>query len=109
MRRTNSKEVKAEVRRYLLSLDDELTIIDMADKFVSEYGWAISRMGKEKACIEWLRGLAIPCDYSYNDIAKLLAKWLEDTEENQMKMIEKNGDGLYWLLMAREITNKVKC
>ena len=109
MRRTNSKEVKAKVRAYLLSLNEEETIIEMADRFVTEYGWAIPRMGKENACIEWLRGLAIPCDFYYNDIVKLLAKWLDDTEENQWKWIEKKGDDLYWLLMAREITNKVRC
>ena len=109
MRRTDNKEVRAEVRAYLLSLNEEETIIDMADRFVVEYGWAIPRIGKQKACMEWLRGLAIPCDFYYTDIAKLLAKWLDDTEENQMKKIEKKGDDLYWFLMAREIINKVRC
>lgn len=106
MRRTNSKEVKAAVRSYLLEVaeSEELaTIKDLKDKFLNEYGWAIPRMGELNACIEWLRGLAINCHYYYEDIVHLLAQWLDDTPENQWKYIDKQGDGLYWLLMAREI------
>ena len=102
MRITNSKEVKQSVRRYLLNCD-EITIVEMKERFLNEYGWAIPRMGMEKACVAWLRGLAINVDYCYCDIIKLLAEWLDDTEENQEKQIDKHGDGLYWLLLAREI------
>ena len=102
MRRTNSKEVKAAVRKYLLECD-EITIVEMKERFLNEYGWAIPRMGELNACIEWLRGLAISCHYYYDDIVFLLAEWLDDTPENQWKYIDKQGDGLYWLLMAREI------
>ena len=102
MRKTNSKEVKAAVRKYLLECD-EITIVEMKERFLSEYGWAIPRMGELNACIEWLRGLAISVDYYYCDIIKLLAEWLDDTEENQEKWIDKKGDGLYWMLLAREI------
>lgn len=102
MRKTNSKEVKAAVRKYLLECDEN-TIVEMKERFLNEYGWAISRMGEVNACIEWLRGLAISVDFYYCDIIKLLAEWLDDTEENQEKWIDKKGDGLYWLLLAREI------
>lgn len=102
MRKTNSKEVKAAVRKYLLECD-EITIAEMKERFINEYGFAISRMGELNACIEWLKGLAIGCDFYYCDIVKNLANWLDDTEENQWKYIDKQGDGLYWLLMAREI------
>ena len=102
MRRTNSKEVKAAVRKYLLECD-EITIVEMKERFLNEYGWAIPRMWELNACIEWLRGLAINCHYYYEDIVYLLAEWLDDTPENQWKYIDKQGDGLYWLLMAREI------
>jgi hypothetical protein len=102
MRKTNSKEVKAAVRKYLLECD-EITIVEMKERFLDEYGWAIPRMGELNACIEWLRGLAINCDYYYCDIVKNLAEWLDDTEDNQWKWLEKKGDDLYWLLLAREI------
>ena len=102
MRKTNSKEVKAAVRNYLLECD-EITIAEMKERFINEYGFAIPRMGELNACIEWLKGLAIGCDFYYCDIVRNLAKLIDDTEENQWKYIDKQGDGLYWLLMAREI------
>ena len=102
MRKTNSKEVKAAVRKYLLECD-EITIVEMKERFLNEYGWAIPKMGELNACIEWLRGLAIGCDFYYCDIVKHLANWLDDTEENQWKWLDKSGDDLYWLLLAREI------
>jgi hypothetical protein len=102
MRKTNSKEVKAAVRKYLLNCE-EITIVEMKERFLNEYGWAIPRMGELNACVEWLRGLAINVDYCYCDIIKLLAEWLDDTEENQEKWLDKKGDGLYWMLLAREI------
>ena len=63
----------------------------------------IKRYGQLNACINWLRGLAINVDFYYRDIVKRLAEWLDDTEENQWKYIDSQGDDLYWLLIAREI------
>ena len=106
MRRTNSKEVKAAVRNYLLEcaeVEEVHTIAYMKERFLNEYGHEIRRSGELNACIEWLRGLAIGCDFYYCDIVKLLANWLDDTEDNQWKWLDKKGDDLYWLLMAREI------
>ena len=102
MRRTNSKEVKLAVRNYLLSLEDG-TLAEMKERMYNEYGHEVRRRGELNACIEWLRGLAIGCHYYYEDIVHLLAQWLEDTPENQWKWIDKKGDDLYWLLLAREI------
>lgn len=102
MRKTNSKEVKAAVRKYLLECD-EITIVEMKEKFYNEYSHEIKRRGELNACIEWLKGLAISVDFYYCDIIKLLALWLDDTEENQEKWLDKKGDDLYWLLLAREI------
>ena len=102
MRKTNSKEVKAAVRKYLLECD-EITIVEMKEKFLKEYGHEIKRYGQLNACINWLRGLAINVDFYYCDIVKRLAEWLDDTEENQWKYIDSQGDDLYWLLIAREI------
>ena len=108
MRKTNSKEVKQAVRNYLVEVAqcEELeTIKDIKEKFVNEYGWKISKVGELNACIDWLRGLGISVDYYYTDIIALLAEWLDDDEENQERLLDKKGDGLYWLLLAREIVN----
>lgn len=102
MRRTNSKEVKTAVRNYLTECED-ITIAEMKERFIKEYGHNIVRYGESIACVEWLRGLAINVDFYYCDIVKRLAEWLDDTEENQWKYIDKKGDYLYWLLIAREI------
>ena len=41
------------------------------DRFNSEYGWNIQRVGKYKAMQEWLSGLAINIPYTYFDIIEL--------------------------------------
>lgn len=105
MRRTNSKEVKKLVRDYILECEEVENLTEVKERFISEYGWYIRRVGEVNACIEWLRGLAISCDYYFCDIAVRLAGWLDDSVESQKNWIDKKGDGLYWLLMAREIVN----
>ena len=99
MRRTNSKEVKAAVRKYLLEVAEyeELeTIKDLKDKFLNEYGWAVERLGQYSACIEWLRGIGINVNYTYYDIIQLMAEWLDESTEEAERWIDKRGDSLYW-------------
>ena len=106
MRKTNSKEVKTAVRNYLTEVaqSEELnTVKDIKDKFISEYGWAIERLGERNACVEWLKGLGISVDYSYYDIVHLMADWLDESVEDAEKWLDKRGDSLYWELLAREI------
>ena len=108
MRRTNSKEVKAAVRKYLLDVaqsEEMESIADLKEKFMNEYGWAIARLGQYNACIEWLRGLAINVEYTYYDIIQLMAEWLDETTEEAERCLDKRGDSLYWQLLAREIVN----
>ena len=102
MRKTNSKEVKKAIREYLVEMND-CTIAELKEKFISEYGWKIASVGEVNACVHWLRGLSCNVAYYYDAIAELLALWLDDTKENQGRWLEKKGDGLYWLLLAREI------
>ena len=99
MRRTNSKEVKAAVRNYLTEVaqsEDLNTIKDIKEKFINEYGWAVARLGERNACIEWLRGLGVGVAYSYYDIIRLMAEWLDESTEEAEKWLDKRGDGLYW-------------
>ncbi len=106
MRKTNSKEAKEAIKNYLeeVAEAEELgTVKDIKEKFVSEYGWAIARLGERNACVEWLRGLGVSVDYSYYDIIQLMAEWLDETTEEAEKWLDKRGDALYWDLLAREI------
>ena len=108
MLKTNSKAVKEAVKAYLIECaetEDLATISDLKERFLKEKSWEIPRVGLQEAFIDWLQGLAIGCVYSYYDIVRVLAKWLDDTIENQEKQLDKNGDRLYWYLMAREIIN----
>ena len=102
MRKTNNKEVKKAIREYLSEMND-CSIPELKEKFFSEYGWKIASIGEINACIDWLRGLGCNVAFCYDAIAQLLAEWLCDTKENQEKWLEKKGDDLYWLLLAREI------
>ena len=102
MRKTNSKEVKKAIREYLVEMND-CSISELKEKFINEYGWKIASVGQINACVHWLRGLSCNIAFYYDAIAQLLAEWLDDTKENQERWLDKNGDGLYWLLLAREI------
>ena len=44
------------------------------DRFNSEYGFMVERVGKYKAMSEWLSGLALDIEYYYDDIVKLAIK-----------------------------------
>lgn len=105
MRKTNSKEVKKAVREYLSEMND-CTIAELKEKFISEYGWKIASVGEVNACIAWLRGLGCNVAFCCDAISQLLAEWLDDTKENQERWLEKKGDDLYWLLLAREIVKE---
>ena len=102
MRKTNSKEVKKAIREYLVEMND-CSISELKEKFINEYGWKIAAVGQINACVDWLRGLGCNIAFNYDAIARLLAEWLDDTKENQERWLTKKGDGLYWLLLAREI------
>ena len=102
MRKTNSKEVIKAIREYLVEMND-CSISELKEKFISEYGWKIASGSQINACVHWLRGLGCNVAFYYDAITQLLAEWLDDTKENQERWLEKKGDGLYWLLLAREI------
>lgn len=45
------------------------------NRFYSEYGFSVPRIGLHNSVREWLLGLAISCEYSYFEIEQLLRKW----------------------------------
>ena len=50
--------------------EDEL-IKYLFDRFYSEYGWLMERVGKQEALTDWLQGLAINIPYWNGDIIDL--------------------------------------
>ena len=52
------------------SVDVEQPVKHIYDRFTSEYGWQIERLGFHKALSEWLAGLALNIPYTYHDIMK---------------------------------------
>ena len=50
--------------------EDEL-IKYLFDRFFSEYGWLMERVGKQQALIDWLQGLAINIPHWHGDIIDL--------------------------------------
>lgn len=81
-----AKSIQQQIKQYILDCIDEglegedLTtdqekINYLRDRFISEYSWMIQKVGSQKACREWLLGLALNVDYIYYDIEKRLATW----------------------------------
>ena len=103
---TTRKQIQPMIRQYILDCIEEglegedLTteqakIKYLRDRFNSEYGWMIQRVGKIKACREWLLGLALMVDYSYYDIEKRLKSWEVIDGSESEKKLDAELD-LYW-------------
>ena len=84
--KTSRKQIQPKIRQYIIDCIDEglegedittdqAKIKYLRDRFTSEYGWMIERVGKIKACREWLLGLALNVDFSYYDIEQRLKLW----------------------------------
>lgn len=99
MLKTNTKAVKEAVKNYIIASNDE-TLTELKERFIDEYSWCIKRIGEYNAMIEWLRGLAINCSYTYYDERLLLKSWLQETEEEANKYSDEQVDKLYWHLLA---------
>lgn len=73
----------------------------------AEYGHTISRVGLQNAIREWLLGLAISCDYSYEDIETLLLMFGVLTGNESETKLEKELD-LYWSRLASVIAQNIR-
>jgi len=80
-------------------LTKEEKIKYLFDRFYSEYGFMVERVGKQKAIAEWLSGLAINIPYSYCDIIEL-AKNMGSVEYNLSSVQEDRICENYWNFMA---------
>jgi len=81
---------------------DQEKIKYIFDRFNSEYGFMIERVGKQKAMSEWLSGLALDLEYYYSDIIKLAIK-MGSIDENPSEKMQSKICEKYWDFMANII------
>lgn len=81
---------------------DQEKIKYIFDRFYSEYGFMIDRVGKQKAIAEWLSGLALDIEYYYNDIVNLAVK-MGSIDPNPSDQLRSKVEQNYWLFMANII------
>ena len=104
---------KDNYKKYILStietgyndeelINDKEKIEYLFDRFYSEYGSEVKRLGKYKAMSEWLSGLALDIEYYYDDIVKLAVEMGSIDENPSEKLINKVCDN-YWDFMANVI------
>ena len=113
MTKLHYTEYKKNYKNYILSTIEEdgegkpLTtdkekINYIFDRFNSEYGFMIERVGKQKAMSEWLSGLALDLEYYYSDIIKLAIK-MGSIDENPSEKMQNKVCENYWDFMANII------
>ena len=81
--------------------DEELTNY-LFDRFNSEYGFNIQRVGKQQALTDWLQGLAIHIPYWEEDIINLAVE-MGSIDKNPSDKIESTVINGYWSFMANII------
>jgi len=106
-------EYKKNYKNYILSTIEEDSegkpittekekINYIFDRFNSEYGWNIERVGKFKAMSEWLSGLALDIEY-YNDAIVDLAVKMGSIDPNPNDKLKGKVAANYWDFMANVI------
>ena len=105
---SKSSELDQVVKSYLMEcIVDEMeppmnnleVINHCQERFHSECGWNVQRIGRVKAVEEWLRGLPTNIAYWNGEILELAVKWgslPENATEKQEEKITEN----YWHFMA---------
>ena len=113
MTKLHHTEYKNNYKNYILSTieensegkpitTDQEKINYIFDRFNSEYGWNIERVGKFKAMSEWLSGLALNIEF-YNDAIVDLAVKMGSIEPNPNDKMKDKVAANYWDFMANVI------
>ena len=113
MTKLHHTEYKKNYKNYILSTIEEdgegkpLTtdkekINYIFDRFNSEYGFMVERVGKQKAISEWLSGLALDLPFYYNEIVDLAVEMGSIDPNPNDKLRERVEQG-YWDFMANII------
>jgi len=113
MTKLHHTEYKKNYKNYILSTIEEDSegnpiktdaekINYIFDRFNSEYGWNIERVGKFKAMSEWLSGLALNIEF-YNDAIVDLAVKMGSIDPNPSDKLKDKVAANYWDFMANVI------
>ena len=113
MTKLHHTEYKKNYKNYILSTieedgegkpltTDQEKINYIFNRFNSEYGFMIERVGKQKAISEWLSGLALDLPFYYNEIVDLAVKMGSIDPNPNDKLRERVEQG-YWDFMANII------
>jgi hypothetical protein len=113
MTKLHHTEYKKNYKNYILSTIEEDSegnpitteqekINYIFDRFNSEYGWNIERVGKYKAMSEWLSGLALDIEY-YNDAIVDLAIKMGSINPNPNDKLKNTVTQNYFDFMANVI------
>ena len=113
MTKLHHTDYKKNYKNYILSTieedgegkpltTDQEKINYIFDRFNSEYGFMIERVGKQKAMAEWLSGLALDLEYYYSNIIKLAIK-MGSIDENPSEKMQSKVCEKYWDFMANVI------
>ena len=120
MTKLHHTEYKKNYKKYILNcvqLDneekelktDQEKINYIFDRFNSEYGWNIDRVGKFKAMSEWLSGLALPIEYYNYKIVKLAKDMgsldTDSTYKTEQKIINNYFDFMANIILGFEPKN----
>ena len=106
-------EYKKNYKNYILSTIEEDSegkpitteqekIKYIFDRFYSEYGFMVERVGKQKAISEWLSGLALDLPFYYNEIVDLAVK-MGSIDPNPSDKLRERVEQGYWDFMANVI------
>ena len=113
MTKLHYTEFKKNYKNYILSTIEEDTegkpiktdaekIKYIFDRFYSEYGWNIERVGKQKAMAEWLSGLALNIEF-YDDAIVDLAIKLGSINSDPSNKLRTKVSQNYFNFMANVI------
>jgi hypothetical protein len=113
MSKLHHTKYKENYKKYILStietgINDEPLKTDQKkikyifDRFYSENGFMVERVGKQKAIAEWLSGLALDIEYYYDDIVNLAVK-MGSIDPNPSDKLRSKVEQNYWLFMANII------
>ena len=114
MSKLHHTKYKENYKNYILDcIDSEDDLINqkltrnqkiqyLFNRFNSEYGWNIQRIGKYKAMQEWLSGLAINIPYTYFDIIEL-AKEMGSIDSNPSEALKDRVCENYFSFMAQMV------
>ena len=78
------------------------------DRFESEYGFNVARMGKQAAVAEWLSGLALDLPFYHDEIVQLAVEMGSVDGDSLTDRLRDRITDNYWSFMANIILT-MKC